>query len=116
ASAPHLNSMVRHVILHIVDSELAKVKHTRGQNSIRTMLRDLSEITRLVSTARRNQRDPHLTTHRGEHLYVKALVRAISIHRIQQNLTSATLRTLNGPLNSINPRPPTPAMGRHLIP
>ena len=53
--------------------------------------------------------------HVADHLEVEAIRGAVGVHRVEEDLARAELRAPPRPLDGVDPRAPTAAVGRHLV-
>ena len=77
------------------------MENARGEHRIGACGDRWWEVRSLASSARRDKRDIYLSTHRPDHLQVKAVGGAIGVHGVQQNFADALLDPAARPVDCI---------------
>src|SRR5207302_4695499 len=89
-SSPHLQAHALQLLLHRGDRNLAEVKDGRGQRRVRASLgQRVVHVPRRARTSRRDHGQSYRTADRACQLDVVTRVRAVAVHRREQDLPRA---------------------------
>src|SRR5438105_15546572 len=101
-SLPHLQAQGHQLLLHIAYRQLAEMEDGRGQGSIRPAFgQRLVHVPCRAGTARGDNGQPDGAADRARQLYVVSGVRAVVVHRREQDLPRSQLLAEGRPLDRV---------------
>ena len=77
----------------------------RGQHGVGTGLDRGREVLDRAGTARGDDRDRHLAAYRADQLEVEAVLGAVGVHGVEQDLAGTELGAARGPRDRVEARP-----------
>ncbi len=98
------------------DREVAEVEDARGEHGVGPGVDRGSEVLEASGTAARDDRDGHLGPHRADQREVVAVLRAVRVHRVQQDLPRPEAGRADGPLERVDAGGAATAVRRDLPP
>src|SRR5262245_7464858 len=85
-----------------------------GQHGVGTGLHRRCEMVKCTCSATGDDRYIDDRPHCGDHLQVVAVLRAVGVHGVEQDLACAELSAAGGPLERVDPRAPPATVRGHL--
>src|SRR5215216_2757979 len=99
--SPHHDAGIAQRLLHVRDPQVAEVEDTRGEYGVRTGFDRGREVLRRARSPAGDQRYVDHRPHRADELQVEALLGAVGVHRVQQDLARTQLATTLSPLDRV---------------
>ena len=93
----------RERLLDVGDPQRAEVEDRRGQHGVRAGLDRGREVLGRARAAGGDHRDRDLTAYGADQLEVEAVLGAVGVHRVEQDLAGAQLGRADGPLDRVEP-------------